>query len=117
MRQFIWAPKLFGILLTVGNYLSKCFLLMILDTPIILTYSKNLMMALIAQELDGYKTWLAIRIRQFGRKVFVKVDSELMTPQLFLKEKERLLASHLWLSQQSLQWLQLVRPNIRGIQT
>ena len=52
-----------------GNALSSCLLLMTLDTQMTLALLQELLMALRANDADGYKSWLAIGIEELGREV------------------------------------------------
>ena len=53
-----------------------------LNNQITLTLLQELLMALRANDADGYKSWLALGIEQLGREVAVEVESEWMVPLL-----------------------------------
>ena len=53
---------------------------------------QELLMALRANDADGYKGWLALGIQQLGRDVVVEVESEWMVPLLVEEERDRLMA-------------------------
>ena len=49
---------------------------MTLHTQISLAQFQKLLIALRANDADGYKAWLALGIKQLGRKVAAEVKSE-----------------------------------------
>ena len=51
---------------------------MSLETQITLALLQELLMALRANDADGYKSWLALGIEQLGRDVVGEVKSEWM---------------------------------------
>ena len=53
---------------------------------------QELLMALRAYEADGYKSWLALGIKQLGRYVAGEVEPEWMVPLLVEQERDRLIA-------------------------
>ena len=53
---------------------------------------QELLMALRAYEADGYKSWLALGIKQLGRDVAGEVESEWMVPLLVEQERGMLIA-------------------------
>ncbi len=55
-------------------------------------------MALRANEVDGYKSWLALGIEQLERDVAGEVESEWMAPLLIEEERDRLMAWQLGVS-------------------
>ena len=52
---------------------------------------QELIMALRANDADGYKSWLALGIEQLGRDVAAEVESEWMVPLLVEEERDRLI--------------------------
>jgi hypothetical protein len=62
---------------------------------------QELLMALRANDADGYKSWLALGIEQLGRDVADEVESEWMVPLLGKEERDRLIAWKLGVSLQS----------------
>jgi len=58
-----------------GNASSSCLLPMTLDTQMTLALLQELLMALRANDADGYKAWLALGIEQLGREVAGEVES------------------------------------------
>ena len=65
---------------------------MTLDTQMTLALLHELLMALRANDADGYKSWLAIGIEQLGREAAGEVESDWMVPLLVEEEKDRLMA-------------------------
>ena len=55
-------------------------------------------MTLRANDVDGYKGWLALGIEQLGRDVAGEVESEWMVPLLIEEERDRLMAWKLGVS-------------------
>ena len=50
-----------------------------------------LLIALRANNADGYKGWLALGIDQLGKDVAAEVESEWMVPLLIESERDRLM--------------------------
>ena len=65
---------------------------MTLDTKMTLALLQELLMALRANDADGYKGWLALGIEQLGRDVANEVESQWMVPLLVEEERDRLMA-------------------------
>ena len=65
---------------------------MTLDTQMTLALLQELLVALRANDADGYKGWLALGIEQLGRDVANEVESQWMVPLLVEEERERLMA-------------------------
>ncbi len=65
---------------------------MTLDTQMTLALLQELLMALRADDADGYKSWLALGIEELGREVTGEVESEWMVPLLVEEERNRLMA-------------------------
>ena len=57
-----------------------------------------LLIALRANNADGYKGWLALGIEELGRDVAAEVESDWMVPLLVEEERERLMAWQLGVS-------------------
>ena len=68
---------------------------MTIDTQMTLALLQELLMALWANDADGYKSWLALGIEELGRDVAGEVESEWMVPLLVEEERDRLIALHL----------------------
>ena len=60
---------------------------MTLDTQMTLALLQELLMALRANDADGYKSWLALGIEELGRDVAGEVESEWMVPLLAIKRE------------------------------
>ena len=71
-----------GAFIAAGNTSSSCPNPMTLDTQMTLALLQELLMALRANDADGYKSWLALGIEELGRDVAGEVESELMVPLL-----------------------------------
>ena len=69
-----------GLSIAAGNALSSCPLLMTLDTQMTLALLQELLMALRANDADGYKGWLFLGIEQLGRDVAAIVEQEGIFP-------------------------------------
>ena len=52
---------------------------------------KELLMAIRANDVDGYKSWLALGIEELGRDIAAEVESEWMVPLLVEEEKDMLI--------------------------
>ena len=63
-----------------------------------LTLLQELLMAVRADDADGFKTWLALGIEVLGREVAGEVESEWMVPLLVEEELDRLMAWQLGVS-------------------
>ena len=74
-----------------GNVLSSRFSRMTLDTQMTLALFQELLMALRANDADGYQSWLALGIEKLGREVAGEVESEWMVPLLVEEERDRLI--------------------------
>ena len=85
-------------LLQRGNALSSCLLSMTLDTQMTLALLQELLMALRANDANGYKSWLALGIEELGRDVASEVESDWMVPLLVEAERDRLMAWQLGVS-------------------
>ena len=74
------------------NGSSSCHLPITLDTQMILPLLQEMLMALRANEADGYESWLALGIKQLARDVAGEVELEWMMPLLVEQERDRLIA-------------------------
>ena len=63
-----------------------------LETQMTPALLQELLMALRANDADGYKSWLALGIEQLGRVVAGEVESEWMVPLWVEEERNRLMA-------------------------
>ena len=64
--------------ISARNGSSSCHLPITLDTQMTLALLQELLMALRAYEADGYKSWLALGIKQLVRVVAGEAESEWM---------------------------------------
>ena len=67
--EYLLAPPRAGFFVAAGNALSSRFSPMTLDTQMTLALLQELLMALRANDADGYKSWLALGIEELGRDV------------------------------------------------
>ena len=65
---------------------------MTLETQMTLALLQELLMALRANEADGYKSWLALGIEELGSDVAAEVESDWIVPLLVEEERDRLVA-------------------------
>ena len=65
---------------------------MTLDTQMTLALLQELLMALRANDADGYKSWLALGIKELARDAAAEVESDWMVPLLVEEEMDRLVA-------------------------
>ena len=68
---------------------------MTLDIQITLALLQELLMALRANDADGYKGRLALGIEELGRNVTAEVESDWMVPFLAEEERGRLILNQL----------------------
>ena len=69
-----------------------------LDPQMTLALLQELLMALRANDADGYKAWLALGIEKLGRDVAGEVKSDCMVPLLVEEERDRLIGWQLGMS-------------------
>ena len=69
-----------------------------LETQMTLALLQELLIALRANDADGYKSWLALGIAKLGRDVAGEVESDWMVPLLVDEERDRLMAWQLGVS-------------------
>ena len=69
-----------------------------LDAQMTLALLQELLMALRANNSEGYKAWLALGIEELGRDVAAEVESDWMVPLLVEEERDRLMAWQLGVS-------------------
>ena len=60
---------------------------MTLDTQMTLALLQELLMALRADEADGYKSWLALGMEQLGKDIAAEFESDWMKPLLVEVER------------------------------
>ena len=71
---------------------------MTLDTQMTLALLQELLIALRANDVNGYKSLLALGIEELGMDVAAEVESEWMVPLLVEVERDRLMAWQLGVS-------------------
>ena len=71
---------------------------MTLDTQMTLALLQELLMAIRANDADGYKSWLALGIEELGREIAAEVKSEWIVPLLVEEERNRLIGWQLGVS-------------------
>ena len=92
------APPQAGFFIERGNALSSCSQPTTLDTQMTLALLQELLMALRANDADGYKSWLTLGIEELGWDVAGEVESDWMVPLLVEEERDRLMAWQLGVS-------------------
>ena len=65
---------------------------MTLEAQMALALLQELLMALRANDADGYKSWLALGIKELARDAAAEVESDWMVPLLVEEEMDRLVA-------------------------
>ena len=63
---------------------------MTLDTQMTLALLQELLMALRANDVDGYKGWLVLGIEELGKDLAGEVEAELMVPLLVEVKRDKL---------------------------
>ena len=71
---------------------------MTLDTQMTLALLQELLMALRANDADGYKSWLALGIQELRRDIAGEIESDWMVLLLVEEERDRLIAWQLGVS-------------------
>ena len=71
---------------------------MTLDTQITLALPQELLLALRANDAEGFKGWLALGLDELGRQVVVELMQDWMSPLLTEMEQDRLVGLHLGVS-------------------
>ena len=81
-----------GFFIAAGNALTSCPQPMTLETRMTLALLQELLMALRANDVDGYKSLLALGNEQRGRDVAGEVESEWIVLLLVEDKRYRLVA-------------------------
>ena len=68
---------------------------MTLDTQMTLAMVQELLLALRANDAEGFKGWLALGLEELGRQVVIEMMQDWMSPLLTEGEQERLVGWHL----------------------
>ena len=71
---------------------------MTLDTQITLALLQELLLALRANDANGFKGWLALGLEELGRQVVIELMQDWMCPLLTEMEQNRLVEWHLGVS-------------------
>ena len=75
---------------------SWAFLL--LDTKMTLALLQELLLALRANDAEGFKGWMALGLEELGRQVVLELMQDWMSPLLTEMEQDRLVGWHLGVS-------------------
>ena len=71
---------------------------MILDSQMTLALLQELLLALRANDAQGFKEWLALGLEELGRQVVLELMQDWMSPLLTEMEQDRLMGWHLSMS-------------------
>ena len=71
---------------------------MTLDTQMTLALLQELLLALRANDAQGFKEWLALGLEELGRQVVLELMQDWMSPLLTEKEQDRFVGWHLGVS-------------------
>ena len=71
---------------------------MTLDTQMTLALLQELLLALRANDADGFNGWLALGLEELGRQVELELMQDWMSPLLTETEQDRLVCWHLGVS-------------------
>ena len=71
---------------------------MTLDTQMTLALLQELLLALRANDAEGFKRWLAVGLEELGRQVVIELMQDWMSPLLTEIEQDRMVAWHLGVS-------------------
>ena len=67
---------------------------MTLDTQMTLALLQELLLALRANDSEGFKGWLALGLEELGRQVVLELMQDWMSPMLTEIEQDRLVGWH-----------------------
>ena len=81
-----------------GNTPSSHPPVMTLDTQMTRALLQELLLALRANDAEGFKGWLALGLEELGRQVVIELMQDLMIPLLTETEQDRLVGWHLGVS-------------------
>ena len=82
-------PRKSEVFIAERNALGSRFPLVTIDTQMTLALLQELLIALSANDADGYKSWLNLGIYELGRDVAGEVESEWIVP-LLVEEARRM---------------------------
>ena len=77
-----------------GNIPSSHPNAMTLGTQMTLALLQELLLALRANDAEGFKGWLALGLDELGRQVVVELMQDWMSPLLTEKEQDRIVGWH-----------------------
>ena len=83
-----------GFFIAAGNTPSSHQPAMTLDTQMTLALLQELLLALRANDAEGFKGWLALGLDELGRQVVVELMQDWMSPLLTEMEQDRLVGWH-----------------------
>ena len=87
-----------GFFIAAGNTPSSHQPAMTLDTQRTLALLQELLLALRANDAEGFKGWLALGLEELGRQVVIELMQDWMSPLLTEMEQDRLVGWHLGVS-------------------
>ena len=87
-----------GFFIAAGNTPSSHQPAMTLDTQMTLALLQELLLALRANDADGFKGCMALGLEELGRQVVLELIQDWMSPLLTEMEQERLVGWHLGVS-------------------
>ena len=67
---------------------------MTLDTQMTLALLQELLLALRANDAEGFEGWMALGLEELGRQVVIELMQDWMSPLLAEMEQERLVGWH-----------------------
>ena len=84
-----------GFFIAAGNTSGSHLPAMTLDTQMTLALLQELLLALRANDAEGFKGWLALGLEELGRQVVIELMQDWMNPLLTEREQDRLVGWHL----------------------
>ena len=87
-----------GFFIAAGNAPSSHPPSMTLNTQMTLALLQEQLLALRANDPEGFKGWLALALEELGRQVDIDLMQDWMSPLLTEKEQDRLVGWHLGVS-------------------
>jgi hypothetical protein len=87
-----------GFFIAAGNTPSSHPPAMTHDTQMTLALLQELLLALRANDAEGFKGWLALGLEELGRQVVLELMQDWMSPLLTEMEQDRLVGWHLGVS-------------------
>ena len=84
-----------GLFIAAGNTPSSHQPAMTFDTQMTLALLQELLLALRANDAEGFKGWLALGLEELGCQVVLELMQEWMSPLLTEIEQDRLVGWHL----------------------